>query len=395
MTSTAPRPLGSPAPGGRPRSWLARRRQQRRDEQADALAADRLLWAWREAAEGAGIGRTTDTPTGPIVSTPHVTAVVLGPPTTLIVRLLPGQLVADLRRAAPRLAGHLGAAAVRIEPRGLAWAKVTLLDRDPLAGRVPLRLLDDDAVLIGVTEAGPLRVTPAELPHVIVQGQTRSGKRTWLYGLLAQLAGRLDVEIAGVDPTGLTLRPFADTRHAARQVCGLGDLARVEKVLAELVAELDRRLDAMPAAVDVLPVDERTPLIVVVLDEWPATLRALDAASSTKDPAGKRVRALVARLLAESHKVGMRVVIAAQRAEATIVGAAGRAQCAGRLSFRVDSADSVRLLHSDADDLAAGHSTAEPGIALLSWPNLPLVRMRAPYLGPYAAFVDAVQKAER
>lgn len=98
----------------------------------------------------------------------------------------------------------------------------------------------------------------------------------------------------------------------------------------------------------------------------------------------------MARLLAESHKVGHRVILAAQRAEASIVGAAERAQCAGRLSFRVDSADSVKLLHSDGDEHAAAHTAALPDIALCTWPGRPLTRIRAPWIGSYAAYVAAV-----
>jgi S-DNA-T family DNA segregation ATPase FtsK/SpoIIIE len=96
-------------------------------------------------------------------------------------------------------------------------------------------------------------------------------------------------------------------------------------------------------------------------------------------------------LLAEAHKVGYRVVIACQRAEAAIIGAAELAQCGGRLSFRVDSADSVKLLHPDAvADSVAGHTSSPPGFALCSWPGRPLSRLRGPFIGDYGAFVRAV-----
>jgi DNA segregation ATPase FtsK/SpoIIIE-like protein len=223
-----------------------------------------------------------------------------------------------------------------------------------------------------------------------VQGQTRSGKSTWLYALIVQLVRHPQVTVAGVDPSGITLRPFADTSHARWQASGLADLAALEDVLVALVADMDARLAAMPADRDILPISRAHPLMVTILDEYPALLRALDAA----DPKlGKRCRALVARLLAESHKVGHRLVIAAQRAEASIVGAAERAQCGGRLSFRVDSADSVKLLHPDADLLAAGHTSAPPGIALCSWPGRPLTRMRGPFLGGYREYAAAVATA--
>ncbi|NMH98909.1 FtsK/SpoIIIE domain-containing protein [Pseudonocardia acidicola] len=335
--------------------------------------------------------RQVDTPSGVTVSTPPLVSVVLGPPTVLVARLLPGQLVGDLRRASYRLAGHLGAVALRIEPRGLTYARIELLAADPLDAVLPLDLTPArGGVLLGRDEAGcEVRVEPVELPHLVVQGQTRSGKSAFLYALIAQLASDDDVTVAGVDPSGLTLRPFAGTRHGEHQTCGLADLDRIEKVLAGLVAEMDHRLTVMPADRDIMATGPGVPLIVVVLDEYPATLRALDAADTKQ---GKRVRALVARLLAESHKVGFRVVIAAQRAEAAIVGAAERAQAAGRLSFRVDSPDTVKLLHSDADDLAGAHTTAPPGIALLTWPGRPLSRIRAPWIGSYAAFVSAVER---
>ncbi|GAA2887467.1 hypothetical protein GCM10010472_52240 [Pseudonocardia halophobica] len=374
--------VGAPARPG----WRTRRRhhaEHRADQHAAALTAERLIWAWRQACEGAGASRTVDTPSGPTVSTPAVASVTLGPPTVLIVRLLPGQLPEDLRKAAPRLAPHLGAVALRVEPRGLGWARVELLDRDPLADPYRIRHHHAGPVLLGLTESGPLWVDPPDLPHMICQGQTRSGKSTWTYGLLAQLAHRRTVRIAGVDASGLTLRPFA---VADRVVSGLADLDRVEHVLAALVDDMDTRLTAMPVDRDVLPVDDHHPLILVVLEEWPGILRALDTADTRQ---GKRVRALVARLLAESHKVGMRVLLLAQRAEATIVGAAERAQCAGRLSFRVDSPEAVKLLHAGAEDLAPDHAGADPGIALYTWPGLPVGRLRAPYLS-YAEYARAV-----
>jgi S-DNA-T family DNA segregation ATPase FtsK/SpoIIIE len=175
-------------------------------------------------------------------------------------------------------------------------------------------------------------------------------------------------------------------------VLGLSDHERIERVAVELVADMDARLAVMPADRDVLPVSAEYPLVVVVLEELPALLRALDAAEVKR---GKRVRALIARLLAEAHKVGYRVVIAAQRAEASIVGAAERAQCGGRLSFRVDSADTVKLLHSDAEDYTAGHTSAEPGIALCTWPGRPLTRMRGPMIGGYGDYVAAVERSTR
>lgn len=356
-----------------------------RDPWAHGMAelADRWRWtvegttAARSGASAAGIAFT---------STPRVVDVAItGPdgPVVLTVQLLGGQLPADLAAVSDRLAEGMGVAGVRVTSHRPGYARVALLLSDPLAGTLPLDLAGPGLLLARGEDGRELRTDPVALPHVLVQGQTRSGKSTWLYGLLSQLVRHPHVEVAGIDPSGITLRPFAGTRHAHRQALGLGDLAAVEAVLLGLVADLDARLAAMPAHRDVLDVGPDWPLRIVVLEEWPALLHALDAVDPKQ---GKRVRALVARLLAESHKVGHRVVMAAQRAEAAIVGAAERAQCGGRFSFRVDSRDSVKLLHSDADALVDEHVSAPAGIALCSWPGHPTARVRGPLVGDYGRY---------
>jgi hypothetical protein len=376
------------APSGVFTSWWRRRS----DRVVEHEMRESLRWSFRQACIGSGVCLAVDAPVaGTSYRTPAVTNIVLGSPLRMTVRMLEGQVPAQLGRAGYLIAPHLGGVALRVQDRGFGWAIVDVLTVDPLAAVLPLeREGESPSVLLGRDEGGQdVTVDPVDLPHMIVQGQTRSGKSTFLYALLAQLTRHDHVIVAGVDPSGITLRPFTGTRHEPWQALGLASLDGIEKVLAELVAEMDHRLAAMPLGRDILPVGADNPLIVAVLDEYPALLRAVDAADTK---AGKRVRALVARLLAESHKVGFRVVLAAQRAEASIVGAAERAQCAGRLSFRVDSADSIKLLHPDADDYAAGHTSSPPGIALLSWPGRPLSRVRAPYID-YAGFCAAVAGA--
>jgi hypothetical protein len=362
------------------------RRRDRRD-QLDAHEVDALVDAWERAVLGAGFFRSVATVSGPTIIPPRIVHVVLGPPVVLTVKLEAGQTVPDLRALARRLAPHLGVQMLRVDPIGIGdHARVTLLARDPLADPLPLTIGPD--LLIGRAEDGDLlRVHSADLPHLVVQGSTRSGKSRWLYGLLAQLAHRSDVEVAGIDPSGLTLRPFTGTRHARRQVHGLADLRRVQDVLAELVDEMDRRLATMPAHLDVLPLDPTTPLLAVIMDEYPGLLRAADV---TDAKIGKRVRSLIARLVAEGAKVGVRVVLVAQRAEASTIGAGERAQAQGRLTFRVDNLEAVKLLHPDADDLAVDHTTAPPGIALVSWPGRRVGRLRAPHMPSYGAFAAAV-----
>jgi S-DNA-T family DNA segregation ATPase FtsK/SpoIIIE len=373
-----------------------RRRSDRHALRLDAAEVDALVDAWDRAAQGVGFVRTVSTVTGPTVIVPRIAHIVLGPPAVLTVRLEPGQTVADLRALSRRLAPHLAARVLRVEALGVGdYARVTLLAADPLADVLHLgsRWPADDRVWLARDEDGTdITADPVDLPHMIAQGQTRSGKSAWCYALLAQLAAMPDVTVAGVDASGLLLRPFAGSHHAAAQVCGLAELPRVETVLAELVAEMDRRIAAIAPGWDRVITHLGEPLVVVVLEEWPGVLRALDASAEAK--IGKRVRGLVARLLAESPKAGMRVVMVAQRAEATLIGGAERAQLAARLSFRSDSPDSVKLLHPHAAaDLAEHHADAADGVALLTMPGRPLSRVRAPWIGGYGEYAAAVVAA--
>lgn len=364
----------------------------RHERAADHYDADLLITAWRDACDGAGIARSVDTPTGATVSAPAVVSVQLDP-RALVVRLLPGQLPADVRRAAHRLAPHLGAAALRITARGYHHVRIDLLDADPLADVTGLSA--GPGVLLGRDENGTdLRVEPADIPHTICQGVTRSGKSVWTYGLLGQLAHRPDVLITGCDPTGLLWRPFAGTRHADWQASGLTDLGAAEKVLRRVVDEMDDRIADLPADRDSIETGPDRPLIFVVMEELPGTLRVLDAAKTRGDDPGARVRALLSRLLAEGAKAGIRCLLLAQRAEASVVGAFERAMCSLRISFRCDNRASVELLHPGADPaLADGHTSALPGVALLSRPGHELTRFRAPFIGGYADYAATVRGA--
>lgn len=388
------RPAEFPA-AGRARSWSWTSWRERRDTRRDDLAeVDALVWAWRIACAGVGIGREVHTVSGPTMSTPRLVHVTLGPPTVLVVELLPGQLAADVAAAADRIAPALGAHRLRVEARGHHHALVRLLDRDPLdvAVPVPSPALAGRVLLARDEHGRDVATDPAALPHLAVQGQTRSGKSTWLYGLLAQVAARPSVLVAGIDPTGLLLRPFAGSRHDPWQARGLGAPEAILAVLERLVAEMDHRVASLPLHADQVSTGPGCPLVLVVLEEWPGVLRALEVAGTRK--LADRARLLVARLLAESHKAGYRVVLIAQRADASVIGGAERANLAGRITFRVDNVEAVRMLHPDAPGgVVAEHLAAPPGVALLTLPGLPLTRVRAPFLGTYRAFVEVIGAA--
>ncbi|SDG48639.1 hypothetical protein [Pseudonocardia oroxyli] len=354
----------------------------------DRIETMGMVDAWHRACEGAGLYRSVATVTGETRVIPKVLAAEPSR-SRLIVRLEPGMTAGDLRAASPRIAPFVGAWGLRVEPYGHGENVIVhLLAGDPLGTRA-LPCPDRGPILVGRDEHGEHLgvVDPAELTHICVQGQTRSGKSVFLYSLLSALDRQrrhgYPLRIDGVDPSGLLLRPFIGS------VLGLGDPDAVEDYLTSAVRELDSRISRIPLTSDVLPVSDDDPLRFIVIEELPGLWRHLDAVDPKQ---AKRCRALLARLLSESHKAGMRVVILCQRAEATTIGASERAQCAMRVSFRSDTREGVKLLHADVDgDTADRHTREAAGIALLSVPGRALTRVRTPFL-PYADYVRRVSQ---
>ncbi|OLM08737.1 hypothetical protein Ae707Ps1_6250 [Pseudonocardia sp. Ae707_Ps1] len=173
-------------PGGRDMGFWTRRL----DRAADEREADALWWAWRRSCEGAELCTQVDTATGPTVVVPEVVEMVLGPPTTLLIKLLPGQLIGDVRRAAcawPALGrGRAAGPAGGPDPRPDRAARRRPADRDrrPAAARCT-----------GPGRAGPRRGRPRTHAGLGRSGpHDRSGRDSlrqsvFTYGLLAQMAG--------------------------------------------------------------------------------------------------------------------------------------------------------------------------------------------------------------
>ena len=360
-----------------------------------ALAVRReWLARWRGAAEGSGLTRTVNVAAGETLIVPPLVAAHDPPGGTvvLLVALLPGQLPADVSAVADRLAPSLHAARLRVTALSdQRHVRLTLLDFDPL-GELRHHDPTDPPGQLGHGEDGePIVVPWPARGHMLVQGQTGSGKSVWTYGQLADAASDPLVLVTGLDPSGLLWRPFTGTRHGAWQVGGVGDeLAPHLELLDRLVAEMDRRIAAMPPDRDAVAVTPDQPVLLVVLEEYAGLLRVADV---TDPKLGKRLRALVARLLSEGRKAGFRVLIIVQRADAAVVDGLVRAQCALRVSFSVDSGEAVRMLHPAAVDVA-DVLAAPPGVALLTMPGAALTRFRAPLLD-YAGYVAAVTGGPR
>lgn len=375
--------------------WTQRRRQDREDEQRASTLAARFA----ATAANLGLARDTESCAGvPGIDSPQVTHVVLGDDVErLTVRMLPGQLVREYQQHAAELAEGLGVRSVSFHWRAHGTVIAELRRVDPLDTAVGLPEVARGragSVLVGRLDNGyPLLVDMAHTAHIIVQGQTRSGKSRWAYGYLSQLAACSDVHISGSDVSGILLRPFQHTQHGDLLALGTKDVYRHADVLETLVERMDDRLARVPDDADVLDASDDDPYEVVVIEELPGLIRAAKAEDTlhkgekNRTSVEARIKAAYGRLVAEGAKVGFRLLIVMQRADADIIGGFERGQCTLRLSFSVADPSAVKMLHASVnDDQAHAHTVAAAARALVSGPGIPVAGLRAPEMGAYADF---------
>ncbi|MCL2092517.1 MAG: FtsK/SpoIIIE domain-containing protein [Micrococcales bacterium] len=323
------------------------------------------------------------------------------------VRMLPGQTLADWNTKAPALAAALDVQTLRFAPATGRFARkadvdVTAIRCDPLAGtREAVPAADGLAVRVGRCEDGSdLVVDLADPWHVGVQGMSRSGKSVLLYDLLAATAGRTDVLLTGLDPTGILLAPWAHAPGADLRHSGTADLDHAVEVVEALVALMDQRIGHLLATGldQVSPGTPGVPVVVVVLEEYPGLVSVLAAHDQATKPAGRlehRVRLGVRRLVQEGAKAGIRVVMLAQRFDAAVVGGAERSNLGTRLSMRVDNGDAVRMLHPAATPAQVAElAAAEPGRGLVDTPGQPTRWFKADLTG-YGQYADTVRTAHQ
>lgn len=318
----------------------------------------------------------------------------------LVVATAPGQSVDDWERASAGLAMTWGYPAVRVhqDSSGAGYVVLDLITRDPLAETIRKKsgsrpTLDVDPVTIGVEETGePVVLDLRDAWHLAIQGATRSGKSALCYGLLGSLPGSASVKVCGVDPSGVLLAPWRGMGHDEWIATGTEDMQHAADALARIVEEMDARIRGLllEGSDKVTEFSPELPLLVVVLEEYPGTL---SAARSEDDAQGRKtgervapkIERSVGRLVKEGAKVGVRVIVLAQRMSAKAIDTDDRSNFGVRISLRVDNADAVGMLHENATDWAPIVAAYPPGRALIERPGHGQTQMQV-YLTEYADY---------
>lgn len=240
----------------------------------------------------------------------------------------------------------------------------------------------------------------AEAHHVIA-GATRSGKSQLMYGMLGQLAGYSAVRVVGIDPSRVLLAPFTRRGVSEPLIALGGDVEGYWRVLESLLAEMERRLGMLDSLrVDKFDAFSSTfPLMVVVLEEFPGAVEAVadrDLGHSKRDEKiGPRFQGAIRRLVRESAKIGFRVVILAQRADADIIGGNVRANLSVRICFRIDDSAGIRMMYEsiDPDEMRLVEDFA-PGRGFIRTARLPRAMFKSFFVGDYGVYRRHVESLD-
>jgi len=269
---------------------------------------------------------------------PRVTQYTLKPPTGVKltkITALENNLALDLAATSIRMEAPIpGKRAVGIEVPNVKPAIVRLSSilqsHDWIEASTPLQFA------IGKDIAGkPVMADLAKMPHLLVAGQTGSGKSVMINDILTSLLYRntpSDLKLILVDPKTVELTPYNEIPHLLTPV-----ITEPEKCISALkwaVAEMERRYRTLAEQkkrniyeYNALKDAESMPYIVIVIDEL-ADLMMM---------AARDVEALIVRIAQKARAVGIHLILATQRPSVDVITGLIKANVPARIAFTTAS----------------------------------------------------------
>jgi S-DNA-T family DNA segregation ATPase FtsK/SpoIIIE len=269
---------------------------------------------------------------------PRVTQYTLRPPTGVKltkITALENNLALDLAATSIRMEAPIpGKRAVGIEVPNIKGATVRL--SSILQSREWAEEKSQLAFAIGKDIGGKAVVADlAKMPHLLVAGQTGSGKSVMINDILTSMLYRntpAELKLILVDPKTVELTPYNDIPHLLTPV-----ITEPEKCISALkwaVAEMERRYRTLSeqkkrniAEYNMIKSEESMPYIVIVIDEL-ADLMMM---------AARDVEALIVRIAQKARAVGIHLILATQRPSVDVITGLIKANVPARIAFTTAS----------------------------------------------------------
>jgi S-DNA-T family DNA segregation ATPase FtsK/SpoIIIE len=199
----------------------------------------------------------------------------------------------------------------------------------------------------------------AKMPHLLVAGATGQGKSVGLNAIITSLLYKkhpAELKLVMVDPKKVEFSIYSpiENHFLARledeEECIITDVQKVVKTLNSLCALMDTRYDLLKRAhartikeynemfksrkLNPEHGHEFMPYIVVIVDEFGDLIMT----------AGKEVELPICRIAQLARAVGIHMIIATQRPQASIISGAIKANFPTRIAFKVSSMIDSRVI---------------------------------------------------
>ncbi len=210
------------------------------------------------------------------------------------------------------------------------------------------------------------------MPHCLIAGTTGSGKSVCINTIIMSImyTQRPDmVKLILVDPKVVEMAPFKDIPHLMCPV--ITETAKATSVLEWACTKMDERYELMAEAgvrnikdynkmsweelkerfsiasdEEGAKIPKKIPYIVIIIDELADLMMT----------SGKEVESFIVRIAQKARAVGIHLILATQRPQATVVTGLIKSNMPSKIAFRVASKmDSRIVLDQNGAELLLGH----------------------------------------
>lgn len=219
------------------------------------------------------------------------------------------------------------------------------------------------AFAVGLNIAGdPVVLNLADLPHLLIAGQTGSGKSVMMNVIVMSLLFHNtpdDMKLALIDPKGNEMSMYADMPHLVAPVISgvLGEEQRLVKTLLWLTTEMDRRYKLFSER-GVRKIsdfrkkypDEKMPYLVLIVDEY------ADMLDTLKSTERETAQTAIQRIAQKGRAAGIHEVIMMQAPRAKYIQGPLKANIPAGFAFSVlNNQESRQIIGQAGAEKLMGH----------------------------------------